>query len=615
MTHMKFLVLILTLAAFSNAQGPGIPGGGGGGGGGSVACAGLPALTGDATSSAGSCATLVKQIHDTITALTFGSSPYTVVATDSVLTCDATGGAVVINLPAATGTGRELTLKKIDSSSNACTLTRAAADVIDGATTAALSIQYASSKLADSSAGTWIRTHVNQQLGDVTGVSTATVVGKINGTALSGLATGILKNTTGTGVPSIATAGTDYLSSTVQFPNAATTGSLVVFDANNSATINFFWPGGKGGAQNTCSGGTPVWPVGGWVRKPTLNTSGANGAGVFLRGGQNVNCTQSLLLPQPTGLMVQPAAAAGAFTDNATSALNDMSYVPPFGQLGFSTTKQGAGGTAAVVSNGAVEFVADTAYTQVIASSANTALTASTNAYWPPVGGIGAGAATTAALTQGVPFPIAGTISNLIVCAGVQPSNTFSPVIHVNGATTATPITVTIASTDTSQFCYSDLTHTAAIAAGDYVSIFFPSGAATQSFIFYTAFSFTPTSGTASMILGEIGATVSVTATYALPGSGRTSTTAANAKVTMPFGCTLSTLQVVMSTDTANDPTFTVQIDGADTAITGTATAVGTNTVYNGAGVAITAGQTLSLKHVAGGVSGIIGGWGLKCQP
>jgi hypothetical protein len=48
--------------------------------------------------------------------------------------------------------------------------------------------------------------------GDVTGTQSATVVGKINNVALSGLATGILKNTTTTGVPSIAVAGTDYLS-------------------------------------------------------------------------------------------------------------------------------------------------------------------------------------------------------------------------------------------------------------------------------------------------------------------------------------------------------------------------------------------------------------------
>ena len=43
-----------------------------------------------------------------------------------------------------------------------------------------------------------------------TGVLTATVT-KINGVSLAGLTTGLLKNTTTTGVPSIATAGTDYV--------------------------------------------------------------------------------------------------------------------------------------------------------------------------------------------------------------------------------------------------------------------------------------------------------------------------------------------------------------------------------------------------------------------
>lgn len=48
--------------------------------------------------------------------------------------------------------------------------------------------------------------------GDVTTTvgTIATTVAKINGVALSGLATGILKNTTTSGVPSIATSGTDY---------------------------------------------------------------------------------------------------------------------------------------------------------------------------------------------------------------------------------------------------------------------------------------------------------------------------------------------------------------------------------------------------------------------
>jgi hypothetical protein len=46
--------------------------------------------------------------------------------------------------------------------------------------------------------------------GDVTSVGNAATVVKINGTSLAGLSTGILKNTTTTGVPTIAVAGTDY---------------------------------------------------------------------------------------------------------------------------------------------------------------------------------------------------------------------------------------------------------------------------------------------------------------------------------------------------------------------------------------------------------------------
>ena len=67
-------------------------------------------------------------------------------------------------------------------------------------------------------------------VGDVTGTQGATKVEKINGTSLAVLSTGLLKNTTTTGVPSIAVAGTDYVS-----PSLAST-KIWVGNASGAAT-------------------------------------------------------------------------------------------------------------------------------------------------------------------------------------------------------------------------------------------------------------------------------------------------------------------------------------------------------------------------------------------
>ena len=67
-------------------------------------------------------------------------------------------------------------------------------------------------------------------VGDVSGTQGATSVNKINGVTLSGLSTGILKNTTSTGVPSIAVAG--------DFPilNQSTTGNAATVTTNANLT-------------------------------------------------------------------------------------------------------------------------------------------------------------------------------------------------------------------------------------------------------------------------------------------------------------------------------------------------------------------------------------------
>lgn len=125
--------------------------------------------------------------------------------------------------------------------------------------------------------------------GDITASadSNATTVGKINGTSLAGLATGLLKNTTTTGVPSIAIAGTDYA--------AATSGAFIL--AGN----------GAGGFTNTdMTYSTPTLSV------PDAFVVFSAGSIGLTAGGTNKNVT---ITPSGTGnSLITFGLAAQAYT-------------------------------------------------------------------------------------------------------------------------------------------------------------------------------------------------------------------------------------------------------------------------------------------------------------
>ena len=71
------------------------------------------------------------------------TTTYVVAAGDSLISADATSGAFTVNLPAAAShTGRVIYVKKTDSSANAVTVDGNASELVDGALTQQIFLQY-----------------------------------------------------------------------------------------------------------------------------------------------------------------------------------------------------------------------------------------------------------------------------------------------------------------------------------------------------------------------------------------------------------------------------------------------------------------------------------------
>ena len=126
--------------------------------------------------------------------------------TGSKFVVDTSPTLVTPDIGAATATS----LNKITVTAPA---TGATLTIADGATlTASATASVSGTNTGDNATNTTYSSLVSNatHTGDATG-DTALAVVAINGVVMSGLSTGLLKNTTSTGAPSIATAGTDYV--------------------------------------------------------------------------------------------------------------------------------------------------------------------------------------------------------------------------------------------------------------------------------------------------------------------------------------------------------------------------------------------------------------------
>lgn len=113
-------------------------------------------LTTQATGKWGALHTSVPDLHNL---KTISSTPYNVTYSDNKILFDATGGAITVNLPAASSVpaGWEFRAEKIDVSANAVTVTRAGADTIEGANTVALAAQYNNTRVTSDGVSKWYK--------------------------------------------------------------------------------------------------------------------------------------------------------------------------------------------------------------------------------------------------------------------------------------------------------------------------------------------------------------------------------------------------------------------------------------------------------------------------
>ena len=81
----------------------------------------------------------------------------TLTTSQTVLLCDASGGAIVLTLPAASAnTGRRYFIKKIDSSANTVTIDGNANETIDNALTIVISQQYVARFIVSDGSNWWV---------------------------------------------------------------------------------------------------------------------------------------------------------------------------------------------------------------------------------------------------------------------------------------------------------------------------------------------------------------------------------------------------------------------------------------------------------------------------
>ena len=248
--------------------------------------------------------------------------------------------------------------------------------------------------------------------GDVTGTQSGTTVGKINGTSLAALTTGLLKNTTLTGVPTIATAGTDYIA-----PYTSQTANVILASPSGSA-------------------GTPSFRALTAADVPTLNQNTT---------GTATNATNTAITDDAaTTTAVFPTFVGGTSGNQAQKVTSTkLSFVPSTGALtatSFAGSGSGLTGTATSLSIGgnAATVTTNANLNGVVTSSGNTTA-------------IAAGVITNTMLANGAVANLSGTNTGDNAVNSLY-SGLVSNATHTGDVTGSTTLTLATVNTNTGTF-------------------------------------------------------------------------------------------------------------------------------------------------------------------
>jgi hypothetical protein len=179
--------------------------------------------------------------------------------------------------------------------------------------------------------------------GDVTSTGNTATVGKINGTSLAGLATGILKNTTSTGVPSIAVAA--------DFPtlNQNTTGSAATLTTARAIYGNNF----DGSASLT---GIIASTYGGTGNGFTKFSGPTTSEKTFTLPDSNATLARTDAAQTFTGAQTFSSTIVGSINGNAATVTNGIYTTSKISDLAATTSAELAGKISDETGSGTLVF-------------------------------------------------------------------------------------------------------------------------------------------------------------------------------------------------------------------------------------------------------------------